>query len=996
MDGVTTSASSDSDIESNYPTKIFERKFTAIFLTVSGLLVLTVGSLLLYRSGGAGPISAAPAQEEPVILRSAWSSRAEPFSYVNPTDIGFRSVDRPTSSKPGKILQNLIKKNDENEAPDTPLPTNSWFQNLILGDSNVSPENKVFQIPYIVDTAGYIAGVRSHPAHLEGNDKVVLMNFQPDNGLALGAAEKFLDQHFVHKHSHGTPATISKLAIELEWVTHEHDHDETRGDSEAHSTAAGPSMRSPIVRGCPYTSMKYLDATPRVYVQRKLSGPVLIDSGGSSTSRTKTLTCGDGLGNYSEEPVLVQRELKVQFDTSDFTWLIFVSEPTEFVCSQHVHDSSYDPPIIPGLPIENDPKMSSFFDLKATKPMHRGMVRVAMANNCTTGQNPIHCLNAKPSDQSDYEKLLRDHAEVYPTSKADIGFTFPVSSSEEEELRLAINWRPSTMSSLRLEIGDDDVDSQDAQIGMTIPHTELLMFALPHHQERLRPSVGSSNAVQKFGCQRNIHGVACPALGSTWSLVEHLHRTSFSAPRAPREEMVASIQAALKTDIHFTPPENYMSGAGDTYFSGKILAKLARIVLVANEVGGVPKKDFNSAVSTLRAGVEIWLNGSSLSPMLYDRAWGGIVMCGCLYTFENNKGGCSNKYPDCPALSDAGSNFGAGFYNDHHYHFGYHIYAAAVLAKFDPLWGRKFHQHVLMLVRDIVNPSDDDIYFPTWRHKDWYLGFSWASGIVTIGGKPWPNGRNQESASEAIAAYEAVALYGDTMAQIFDSSAVDEDAHKLETCLRIRDMGRLLMATEIRSTQTYWHVQAPDTPGVNRVYPEIYKPKVIGMMWSVLAQLQTWFGNEEWKSYGIQLMPLTPASELRDSGTWMAEMIPSLTASCLKDKSCLESGWAVLIYACLSSTGHWREAWQGLNSLQPEYFEDAGGNGHSLTNSLWYVATRPVVDEDEYNEDVDSSSADIANAFGGSSSGKVVKEVNVRKLLIDIAATGADAIVMQA
>jgi hypothetical protein len=44
-----------------------------------------------------------------------------------------------------------------------------------------------------------------------------------------------------------------------------------------------------------------------------------------------------------------------------------------------------------------------------------------------------------------------------------------------------------------------------------------------------------------------------------------------------------------------------------------------------------------------------------------------------------------------------------------------------------------------------------------------YLGFSWASGVVTLSGKPYPNGRNQESASEAIAAYEAVALYGDVM-----------------------------------------------------------------------------------------------------------------------------------------------------------------------------------------------------------------------------------------
>ena len=66
---------------------------------------------------------------------------------------------------------------------------------------------------------------------------------------------------------------------------------------------------------------------------------------------------------------------------------------------------------------------------------------------------------------------------------------------------------------------------------------------------------------------------------------------------------------------------------------------------------------------------------------------------------------------------------------------------------------------------------------------------------------------------------------------------------------------------------------------------DIYAPKVIGMMWSVLSQLQTWFGNEEWKSYGIQLMPITPATELRDDGTWVEEMLPQLKASCFNDKS---------------------------------------------------------------------------------------------------------------
>lgn len=134
-------------------------------------------------------------------------------------------------------------------------------------------------------------------------------------------------------------------------------------------------------------------------------------------------------------------------------------------------------------------------------------------------------------------------------------------------------------------------------------------------------------------------------------------------------------------------------------------------------------------------------------------------MCGCDFDGETN--GCHNQYPNCPAVIDAGSNFGAGFYNDHHYHFGYHIYAAAVVGKYNKSWLKKNYENVLLLIRDIANPSENDPYFPTFRHKDWYLGFSWASGIVTIQGQPYPNGRNQESSSEAIHAYEAVALFGE-------------------------------------------------------------------------------------------------------------------------------------------------------------------------------------------------------------------------------------------
>jgi len=42
-----------------------------------------------------------------------------------------------------------------------------------------------------------------------------------------------------------------------------------------------------------------------------------------------------------------------------------------------------------------------------------------------------------------------------------------------------------------------------------------------------------------------------------------------------------------------------------------------------------------------------------------------------------------------------------------------------VVSRFDPVWAREFHEHVLLLVRDIANPSPQDPYFNTFRHKDW-------------------------------------------------------------------------------------------------------------------------------------------------------------------------------------------------------------------------------------------------------------------------------------
>jgi hypothetical protein len=143
-----------------------------------GVVALTVFvGIVCLRAALASSYMTANIQNEEPIEGSAWSSRAEPFSNVNPVSLGIQLVDRPQSSQPGEILANLIGHNAETDGPITPLPTNSWFQNLLLGDSQTTQENKIFQIPYIIDTAGFIPGVRTHPCHLQGNDRMVLVSF---------------------------------------------------------------------------------------------------------------------------------------------------------------------------------------------------------------------------------------------------------------------------------------------------------------------------------------------------------------------------------------------------------------------------------------------------------------------------------------------------------------------------------------------------------------------------------------------------------------------------------------------------------------------------------------------------------------------------------------------------------------------------------------------------------------------------------------------------
>lgn len=130
-----------------------------------------------------------------------------------------------------------------------------------------------------------------------------------------------------------------------------------------------------------------------------------------------------------------------------------------------------------------------------------------------------------------------------------------------------------------------------------------------------------------------------------------------------------------------------------------------------------------------------------------------------------------------------------------------------------------------------------------------------------------------------------------------------------------------------------------------KIFPSAYKPFVIGIMWQTMAQFQTWFGGAAYLAYGIQLLPFTPISEQRDSIDWSKVMYGPFADSCEADDRCMESGWRILQLGMMATIGHKSEAIRQTLKLNAGVFTDPGGNGHSLSNTLWYIATRPKIDK---------------------------------------------------
>ena len=185
-------------------------------------------------------------------------------------------------------------------------------------------------------------------------------------------------------------------------------------------------------------------------------------------------------------------------------------------------------------------------------------------------------------------------------------------------------------------------------------------------------------------------------------------------------------------------------------------------------------------------------------------------------------------------LGYPGSFGSIGELNDHHFHYGYFIHAAATLARLDPTWAsqNQFGGMVELLIKDAANDDRADLRFPFLRSIDPYGGFSYASGHAGFGA-----GNNQESSSEAINFASGVALWG---------AATRNN--------RLRDLGLFLFASESAAIREYWF------DADNEVFPAAAPRKIAGIVWDSGAAYGTFFSAAPEHIHGISLLPITSSN----------------------------------------------------------------------------------------------------------------------------------------
>ncbi|MEU6676348.1 glycosyl hydrolase [Streptomyces sp. NPDC046925] len=249
------------------------------------------------------------------------------------------------------------------------------------------------------------------------------------------------------------------------------------------------------------------------------------------------------------------------------------------------------------------------------------------------------------------------------------------------------------------------------------------------------------------------------------------------------------------------------SGATDTYWTGKALGRLAQLVPVADQIGETGTRD--KLLGLLKGRLQEWFTAGGASEFSYDKDWKTLT-------------GYPASYGSDTEL------------NDHHFHYSYYVYAAAIVAQYDQAWAADsaWGGMVKTLIKDAANPARGDSAFPFLRGFDVYAGHSWASGH-----QGFAAGNNQESSSESTNLSAALVLWGSATGNA-----------------ELRDLGAYLLTTESEAIAQYWF------DADEQVFPSGFGHDTAGMVWGSGAAYATWWTANPEEIHGINALPITGGS----------------------------------------------------------------------------------------------------------------------------------------
>ncbi|KAF4635855.1 hypothetical protein G7Y89_g2233 [Cudoniella acicularis] len=385
----------------------------------------------------------------------------------------------------------------------------------------------------------------------------------------------------------------------------------------------------------------------------------------------------------------------------------------------------------------------------------------------------------------------------------------------------------------------------------------LLMYALPHHIATFSP--GTLAAATSLQLTTTTKGQATAVVADSWSFTEDLPTSMGFGPWSPALSQAKLASAAALAVIHnvaiseVSQNMSSQTNLNSMYYSGKALAKFAQIIYTLNDIVG-DQALAQTGLSTLKAAFVVFTSNTQQYPLVHETAWGGVVSSASYIT------------------GDSGADFGNTYYNDHHFHYGYFVYAAAIIGYLDPTWIPANEAWVNTLVRDYANPSSADPYFPVSRMFDWYHGHSFAHGLYETF-----DGRDEESSSEDSMSAYALKMWG----QVSGSSNLEA-------------LGNLQLAITARSLQNYFLYESSNT-----VQPANFiGNKVSGILFENKIDHTTYFGTNPEYIQGIHMLPLLPSSTLTRTVNFVTQEWNTYFSNGRADA--VVGGWKGILYANLA------------------------------------------------------------------------------------------------